>query len=264
MASSGEAGRTRTRPAQVCHGAPTSDSMSMPILPGGPSILPGGPSNLPGGPSTLGSPSTLPGGPSTLGSLSTLPGGPSTPLERGPQELTRAVRARWPITHSSMEASRLSGASGGETRTFIARFSPVLEGRERDLRSVPPCVPRATPLVGEPPPYLLSWLRSPEAEAEYAAFDWPLTSVDEVRRLLRCEHIVPAPQYRSGSVPLGLGTARAQYRLGSVPLGLLTTARAPQYRSGSSVPLGFLSTARAPQYRSGSSVPLGLLSTARA
>ena len=39
--------------------------------------------------------------------------------------------------------------------------------------------------------YARPWARSPAAAAEYASFDWPLTDVREVRRLLATQHLRP-------------------------------------------------------------------------
>ena len=42
------------------------------------------------------------------------------------------------------------------------------------------------------PPHWPAWLISDSAIAEYLSFEWPLTAVSEVQRLLRCRHIAPA------------------------------------------------------------------------
>ena len=56
---------------------------------------------------------------------------------------------------------------------------------------MPECMPKASLPAEEPQRYQRSYARSAEAEIELASFEWPITEVDELRRLLRCEHIAP-------------------------------------------------------------------------
>ena len=55
----------------------------------------------------------------------------------------------------------------------------------------PHCEPTVALPAEQPARFARSWLRSAEAEAEYNTFEWPLTTVDEVKRLLRCNRISP-------------------------------------------------------------------------
>ena len=171
-AASGEAGRTRSRPSQVRCGNPKSGSMSM---------------HHAGRPiqrdwSTQQARLSQAGRPIHAASL-------HSPREQL-HALTydRRTRTQVPRREVTSYAPRRVPARGS---AFRARFGPALERCERELLAVPPVHPRSTKPADTPPLHMPSWLRSPEAEAEYATFQWPLTTVDEVRRLLRCEHIAP-------------------------------------------------------------------------
>jgi hypothetical protein len=72
----------------------------------------------------------------------------------------------------------------GHTHTAL-RASPLHPDRSTPS---PPC---AVPSLASPGLGLRPWERSVAAAEEFASFDWPLTTIPEVLRLLACRHISP-------------------------------------------------------------------------
>ena len=83
-------------------------------------------------------------------------------------------------------------SEGAPGKAFWLRAKATLRARAVVCRQQLLCEPCAGPLPADvPAPFARSWLRSAEAAAEYDSFEWPLRTVAEVQRLLRCEHISP-------------------------------------------------------------------------
>ena len=150
----GEAGRTRS-----CSSRPV----------GHPLRLSGATAAVTGHPECPWTTFQKPGGPSTEGQATANAGVLPKPCGPSGERLMPAPKAGW----------------------FRARFLPLLKSRELALRAQPACHPSVMHAADLPPPHLPSWERSDAAMAEYGQFEWPLTSVDDVRRLLRCAHIAP-------------------------------------------------------------------------
>jgi hypothetical protein len=91
---------------------------------------------------------------------------------------TRAVSTPPRLLNSS-DSSSLAAASPSRAPTTSL---------EKDEPSRFPSLPGALDGSG---PFLRPWLRSDLAYAEFETFDWPLTSLDEVARLLRCRALRP-------------------------------------------------------------------------
>ena len=120
-----------------------------------------------------------------------MPGGPSA---LAPAQAGEAEEATWRSCAALAVDSPLS-AEGAPGKAFWRRAKAALRSRSVAIDSLcprVPCVPHSGPLPADvPAPFERSWQRSAEAQAEYDSFDWPLRTVAEVQRLLRCDHIAP-------------------------------------------------------------------------
>ena len=75
---------------------------------------------------------------------------------------------------------------------FWRRLRLFLRERRKLLRQEVPLRPSAARPADTPGQYARSWMRSPEALAEYRTYRWPLTSIADVRRLLASKHLRPS------------------------------------------------------------------------